>query len=149
MASDVLDVRRGLPVYERNPSVAAGVPTRKRPVKVTNGNKVMIVGKATGELLGEGHAAFFEEVEVDREQFVKIYLAGVQKTTDLSTSGMKVFGIVLAQLRESPQGDRVEMNPYLGKKYGVDISARTFRRGLRELLDHEFLFCSRPPASTS
>jgi hypothetical protein len=30
-----------------------------KPVKIANGNRAMIIGKDTGELLGDAHAAFF------------------------------------------------------------------------------------------
>jgi hypothetical protein len=39
----------------------------------------MIIGRDTGELLGDAQAAFFEMQAVDQGQFVKIYLEGIKK----------------------------------------------------------------------
>jgi hypothetical protein len=139
-----LDQKRGYPVYDRNPSVAHpnAVATRRKPVRIANGNRLMIVGRDTGEILGEGHAAFFEMKEVDETQFVKLYLAGIQQTTKLTAAGLKVFELVFHQMRGNPQSDKIEMNHYLVKKYGLDMTARTYQRGMREMLEHNFLFRS-------
>ncbi len=102
----------------------------------------MIIGKDTGELLGDAHAAFFEMQAVDQGQFVKIYLAGIKNTAKLTKAGMQVFEIVYNQMRENPQTDKIELNVYLAKKFGVDLGERTYQRGLRELLENEFLYRS-------
>jgi hypothetical protein len=95
---DVLpaDLRRGHPVYDRNPSVPqpSSLASRRKPVRISNGNRLMIVGRDTGEIMGEGHAAFFEMKEVDETQFVKLYLAGIKQTTKLTAAGLKVFELV-------------------------------------------------------
>jgi hypothetical protein len=61
--TEVIATKRGFPIYDRNPSVPSpnGLPTRMRPVKIANGNRAMIIGKDTGELLGDAHAAFFRD----------------------------------------------------------------------------------------
>ena len=145
--AEVIAVKRGFPIYDRNPSVPtpSGIPTRKKPVKIAKGNRAMIIGSDTGEVIGEGHAAFFEMLEVDQGQFVKIYLAGVKGTARLTKSGMQVFEIVYNQMRDNPQTDKIELNFYLAKKFGVEMSERTYQRGLRELLENDFLY--RSPSS--
>ena len=143
-APEVIATKRGFPIYDRNPSVPApgGIPTRMKPVKIANGNRAMIIGRDTGELLGDAHAAFYEMQAVDQGQFVKIYLEGIKNTAKLTKAGMQVFEIVYNQMRESPQTDKIELNPYLAKKFGMELSERTFHRGLRELLENEFLYRS-------
>ena len=135
--AEVIATKRGFPIYDRNPSVPApnGIPTRMKPVKIANGNRAMIIGKDTGELLGDAHAAFFEMQAVDQGQFVKIYLAGIKNTAKLTKAGMQVFEIVYNQMRENPQTDKIELNVYLAKKFGMEMSERTYHRGLRELLE--------------
>lgn len=142
--AEVIATKRGFPIYDRNPSVPSpnGLPTRMRPVKIANGNRAMIIGKDTGELLGDAHAAFFEMQAVDQGQFVKIYLAGIKNTAKLTKAGMQVFEIVYNQMRENPQTDKIELNVYLAKKFGMEMSERTYQRGLRELLENEFLYRS-------
>ena len=143
-AAEVIDTKRGFPIFSRNPSVP--VPTafgmRPKSLRLNNGNKVMIVGKDTGEVLGEGHAGFFEMKEVDETQFVKLYLAGIKQTTKLTKAGLQVFELVYHQMRANPQSDRLELNHYLTKDFGLLMSIQTFRRGLRELLENEFLYRS-------
>ena len=53
--AEVIATKRGFPIYDRNPSVPSpnGLPIRMKPVKIANGNRALIIGKGTGELLGE------------------------------------------------------------------------------------------------
>jgi hypothetical protein len=142
--AEVIATKRGFPIYDRNPSVPkpGGIPTRMKPVKIANGNRAMIIGKDTGELLGEAHAAFIEMQAVDQSQFVKIYLEGIRNTAKLTKAGLQVFEIVYNQMRENPQTDKIELNSYLAKKFGMEMSERTFQRGMRELLENQFLYRS-------
>jgi hypothetical protein len=142
--AEVIATKRGFPIYDRNPSVPTpnGLPIRMKPVKIANGNRALIIGKDTGELLGDAHAAFFEMQAVDQGQFVKIYLAGIKNTAKLTKAGMQVFEMVYNQMRENPQTDKIELNVYLAKKFGMELSERTYQRGLRELLENEFLYRS-------
>jgi hypothetical protein len=143
-SAEVIATKRGFPIYDRNPSVPApgGIPTRMKPVKIANGNRAMIIGRDTGELLGDAQSAFFEMQAVDQGQFVKIYLEGIKNTAKLTKAGMQVFEIVYIQMRESPQTDKIELNLYLAKKFGIEISERTYQRGIRELLENDFLYRS-------
>lgn len=143
--AEVIATKRGFPIYDRNPSVPApgGIPTRKKPVKIANGNRAMIIGRDTGEVFAEDiRAAFFKMQVVDQSQFVKIYVEGIRNTVKLTKAGMQVFEIVYNQMRDNPQTDKIEMNFYLAKKFGIELSERTYQRGLRELLEHEFLYRS-------
>jgi hypothetical protein len=139
-----LDKKYGHPVYDKNPSVStpSALSSRRKPVKIANGNRMMIVGRDTGEIMGEGHAAFFEMKEVDETQFVKLYLAGIKQTTKLTAAGLKVFELVYHQMRANPQSDKIELNLYHVKKFGLDMTERTYQRGMRELLEHMFIFRS-------
>lgn len=140
----VLDMRYGMPVYEHNPSVpTAGAITKKRPTTIRNGEKVMLVGQETGAIVGEGHAAFIEMREVDQAQFVKVYLAGIKQTQNLTNAGYKVFELVYNRMRDTPQSDSILLTHHDAQRYDVKMSERTFRRGLRELLEQEFLYRSR------
>jgi hypothetical protein len=142
--AEVLDTKRGFPVFDRNPSVPApgSFSMRSKPLRITNGNRIMVVGEDSGEVLGRGHAGFYELKEVDEQQFVKLYAAGVKQTTKLTKAGLQVFELFFHQMRANPQSDRLEMNHYLAKRHGLNISIQTYRRGLRELLEHEFVFRS-------
>src|SRR5262249_43308058 len=51
-----------------------------------------------------------------------------------------VFELVYHQMRANPGSDEIKLNQYLAKDHG--ISDRTYQRGVRELLEKEFLFRS-------
>ena len=88
-AKRVIATKRGFPIYDRNPSVPApnGIPTRMKPVKIANGNRAMIIGKDTGELLGDAHAASFEMRAVDQGQFVRTLSGRNQEHGEAHQSG--------------------------------------------------------------
>lgn len=50
----------------------------------------------TGELLG--HTQFIRQIEVDEEQFTKVYLSQFTSFFDLKTQGIKVFGYIMNKL---------------------------------------------------
>ena len=54
------------------------------------------VDTKTGEL--KGHAQFIRQIEVDEEQFAKIYLSQFSAFFELKPQAIKVFGYVLNQL---------------------------------------------------
>ena len=53
---------------------------------------------------------------------------------------MQIFELVYHQMREKPHHDKIELSQYLAQDCG--LNKRTFRRGLRELLEKEFLYRS-------
>jgi hypothetical protein len=55
-------------------------------------------------------------------------------------SGMNVFEIVYRLLQETPNTDKVALSWRLAVDMGYDIPERTFRHGLRQLLEREFLY---------
>jgi hypothetical protein len=48
----------------------------------------------------------------------------------------------LSQLRERPNNDKVEMSFFRARKHNPALVDRTYQRGLRELLDRQFLYRS-------
>ena len=134
--------KRGLPVYRLNPSVPASneLATRQRRFEVPGGKAAVIVDNTTGELKGIGGMGFWWQEEVDASRFVKLFLDGIKQACGLSKTGMQVFELVYHQMRETPGHDKIELSQYLAQERG--LSERTFRRGLRELLEKEFLYRS-------
>jgi hypothetical protein len=135
--------RRGIDVYDRNPSVRpGGIPIRQKQVKVADGEKMLMIGSATGEVLGEGQALYVENKLVDRERFVKVYPSLVKKLKDLSNPAREVFEVAFLQMLSKHQQDKIELNYYTARKYGLSISDRGYQRGVRELLEKEILYQS-------
>lgn len=142
MPANQVSTKRGFPVYRTNPSVptTTGMPTRTRRFHVPGGKGSVIVDNSSGEIKGIGGMGFWWEEEVDSSRFVKLFLDGIKQAADLSKTGMQVFELVYHQMRANPGSDEIKLNQYVAKDHG--ISDRTYQRGVRELLEKEFLYRS-------
>lgn len=137
-----LTTKRGFPVYRTNPSIPStnGMPTRNKRFHVPGGKASMIVDNSTGEIKGIGGMGFWWDEEVDSTRFVKLFLDGIKQAAGLSKTGIQVFELVYHQMRENPGSDEIKLNQYVAKDHGM--SDRTYQRGVRELLEKEFLYRS-------
>ena len=79
----------------------------------------------------------YEWEEVDKERFVKLYLAGLKQAAGLSKAGLAVFELVYRQLQSRPGQDTITLSILTS---GMKKTA--YYTGLRELLEKEFLFRS-------
>jgi hypothetical protein len=142
LATNQISTKRGFPVYRTNPSVPSkdGMTTRTKRFHVPGGKGSVIVDPSSGELKGIGGMGFWWDEEVDSSRFVKLFLEGIKQAAALSKTGMQVFELVYHEMRENPGSDEIKLNQYLAKDHG--ISDRTYQRGVRELLEKEFLYRS-------
>jgi hypothetical protein len=136
--------RYGHRIYEVNPSLEDKFPVRIRQTKPSKMGGAYMVAPGTGEVLGRGAFAFVEEKEVDSEEFVKIYLAGVRQYGALSKAGALLFEFVYQEMsgKNSKDKDTFTLNYLLAKRWKEDLSRRTYERGMNELLEKGFLFRS-------
>jgi hypothetical protein len=117
------------------------VKTKKRWVR--SGQRQDLVNVDTGEISAMSVIRQIEER--DDEDFVKVFTAGVAAAYDLSKTGQKVFQIVLHQYEITPMkngyADYVNLLWYQDGIEGqsVGISAKTFQRGLKELILKRFI----------
>jgi hypothetical protein len=140
-SKQAVDERYGVPVYQTNPSIPSETEIkRNKRAQIGTDAKGLVVDTGTGEILGHGGAIAYEWEEVDKERFVKLYLAGLKQAAGLSKAGLAVFETVYKQVRERPGQDTVPLDSYSSGLHPV-----TYRRGLRELLEKEFLFRSPNP----
>jgi hypothetical protein len=102
----------------------------------------MLVDGSTGEVLGRGGMGFWVEEEVDKGRFVKLFLDGIKQASGLSKAGIQVFELVYHQVRDNPGTDQIMLNRFMAQDHGMELSERTYHRGVRELLEKEFLFRS-------
>ncbi len=58
----------------------------------------------------------------------------------LSKTGIQVFELVYHQMRANPGSDEIKLNLYVAKDHGM--GDRSYHRGVRELLEKEFLYRS-------
>ena len=141
--SKILGERRGVPIYNINPSTPPQEDiSRPRRSQIGNEQRGLIINEGTGEILGTGGAVVYEWEEVDKERFVKLFLAGVKQASGLSKAGLAIFEVVYNLVRENPNSDKVELNFYVASDQIDGINERTYQRGLRELLEREFLYRS-------
>ncbi len=142
LANNHVSTKRGFPVYRTNPSVptTSGMTTRTKRFHVPGGKAAVIVDNSSGEIKGIGGMGFWWEEEVDSSRFVKLFLDGIKQASDLSKTGMQMFELVYHEMRANPGSDEIKLNQYLAKDHG--ISDRTYQRGVRELLEKEFLYRS-------
>jgi hypothetical protein len=135
--------KRGVPIYMTNPSVPAKDEiSRARRTQFGNEHRGMVIDGGTGEILGRGGAYMYEFEEVDKERFVKLFLDGVRKTAGLSSTGLMIFELIYNQVRGNPNSDKIEMSFMVAQDRLPNLAERTYRRGLRELLDKEVVFRS-------
>jgi hypothetical protein len=141
--ANVIRQKRGVPVYTTNPSVVAKDDiSRYRRTQIGTEQRGLVIDGGTGEIFGRGSAFAYEFEEVDKERFVKLFLSGLKQASGLSKAGLAVFEVVYQQIRERPNSDEVQLSFYRASQHIKDLNDRTYQRGLRELLDKEFLFRS-------
>src|ERR1039458_5413646 len=140
-----VDERYGVPVYQSNPSIPSETEIkRSKRTQIGTETRGLVVDSGSGEILGHGGAIAYEWEEVDKERFVKLYLAGLKQAAGLTKAGLAVFELVYSQVREHPGKDTVPLDPL-----SSGLEERTYQRGLRELFAKEFLFRSTNPGRNS
>jgi hypothetical protein len=140
-----LTSRRGFKKYEQNPSLSIAYNQTKSGVKrISNkaGDNCMIISEY-GEIIAP--AGFHQIVEVDKTQFIKLYVNGVKAFQGLSSAGTKVFELIYYIVQEKPSVDRIYIHFMNVDQTRFPLSERTFHRGVTELLTKEFIFESTLP----
>jgi hypothetical protein len=132
--------RRGLTKYRENPFLMIASSNTKGGVRKIEGktdDRLMVVSEDTGERLGG--AGFFKYQEVDKTQFLKLYINGVKAITELSSAGTKVFEILYRTVQENKDNDKIFMAFDLVDQNIVKIARATFYRGMKELINKNFI----------
>lgn len=89
----------------------------------------------TGELVG--HTQFIRQIEVDEEQFAKLYLSNFSAFFDLKSQAIKVFGYILTQL--VPNKDEFYFDRDDCKTYASYKSDKSVFIGLASLLENKII----------
>ena len=137
--------RRGAIRYSKNPFLTAAACNTKSGVKrISNkaGDKFMIMSEG-GEIMSP--AGFHEVVEVDKTQFVKLYINGVKAFQGLKSAGTKVFELIYRAVQDAPGTDTIWLHFMEIDQAISPISRPTFDRGLTELLQLGFVAESNVP----
>ena len=93
------------------------------------------VNPETGEILG--NTTFVRQIEVDEQQFAKLYLSNFAAFFDLSQTSIRVFGYILTCLR--PAQDMIYFDIDDCMQYTKYTSKSTIYRGLTELIKAEII----------
>ena len=126
----------------KNPLVDGFVMKTKMKRVRTGGSKEMIDPR-TGQVF---QAVIVEEQELDEIHFVKVFTAGIKAAFNLTLTGSRVFQSILEIYQKEPLSggfsDSIYLHFFDGGLSGmkIDISEKTFQRGLVELLNSGFLF---------
>ncbi len=135
----VTNSKRGVKRYSANPFLPdAATNTKQGTKRLSNkaGDKFMLVSEH-GEIVA--NSGFHEIVEVDKTQFVKLYINGVKAFQGLKAAGAKVFELIYRAVQEAPGTDCLHIH-FMEIEQGVTpISEATFYRGMRELIDRGFI----------
>lgn len=126
--------------YETNPLVnPKELVMKERTVKV--GSARELVDMSTGEVSNVN--AIYQRKIVDSERFAKIYLDGLAKTFGMTKTAQRVFQSILKLCEKDT--DSLWLNFMLVSKHDPDMPESTFYRGLKELLDRDFIAHSDVP----
>lgn len=140
MSNEEKQTRRGLQVFKENPFVQEAIENQKGGVKRIIGktqDRMMVVSGDTGEVIAP--AGFWQYQEVDKTQFVKLYINGVKAIADLSPAGTKVFALLYTEMQKNVGKDKVYLSFSAMDKDEAGMSQATFTRGMKELIEKNFV----------
>lgn len=131
--------RRGLQRYDANPFI--NLTTSKvgvRRVTSSRNDRMMVVSETTGEIIAPG-VTFGAVTEVDKTQFVKLYIGGVKQIKELTGAGTKVFELLYYEVQKNIGKDVMHLSFSDVDQSATPISKATFHKGMKELLEKGFI----------
>jgi hypothetical protein len=133
---------------QENPfMVGAELRTKTKTVRTRSAPRDLL-DPDTGEIVGATVIHTIEER--DEEHFVKVFADGVRAAFDLTKTGARVFQAVLAEYQRAKMtggyADSLTLFFFDGGLSGraIDMSEKSFQRGLKELLAKGFLAPKAP-----
>lgn len=135
----VLTSRRGAIRHKVNPFIAATSTNTKvgvRKITSKGGDQMLVINKGTGEVVDGG---FWHTQEVDKSQFVKLFINGVKALKELTGAGTKVFELMYIRVQDSIGKDLINLSFVDVEQNLTPMSKATFNRGLTELIEKGFL----------
>jgi len=136
--NEIAKTGRGIK-YADNPFIYETANNTKNGIKrITDktGKKMMVINDG-GEVIAE--AGFWQIEEVDKTQFVKLYINGVKAFKELSGAGTKVFELLYLELQKNIGIDTIYLSLADVNQSATPIGKTTFFKGMKELLDKGFI----------
>jgi len=127
--------------YEKNPFIKTAVDNIKSGVKQIKGSssdRMMVLNQNSGEVIAGG-VGFVHYAEVDKTQFIKLYVNGVKAIKELTSAGTKVFEILFREVQKNKESDEVWLAFNLIDQQDTPISESTFYRGMKEIIEKKFI----------
>ena len=138
--------KRGLVRYESNPFLTHALAMTKtgvRRISNSDGNRMLVVSEKSGEIMAP--AGFWHAQQVDKTEFVKLFVNGVKALAELTSAGTRVFEVLYLRVQKAIGKDQVWLTfPSLDQK-ATNMSEATFYRGMGELLKKSFIAESTTP----
>ena len=127
-------------VFKENPFIEKAIDDIKiirktQVVRSKNRDEIQMIVNSDGEV--EGHTAFMKFVEVDEEQFAKVYLSQFTAFWELPKSAIRVFGFIINILKPKKDEFYLEMGKcleYTKYKHPKDVIS-----GLSALMECEII----------
>jgi hypothetical protein len=132
--------RRGLVKHKTNPFIdATSLATKSRVKRVAeaNGERLMVISGDSGEILAP--AGFWHAQEVDKTQFVKLYINGVKAFKELTSAGTRAFEFLYIEIQKNIGKDKVFLSYQAINQELTPIGKATFYRGMKELVEKSFI----------
>lgn len=141
--------------YKENPfllQTISSVRVRNKRVSLSSDKanaELGLIDQKTGEILGRTQITTVKLV--DEEEFVKIFTREIRLAFELSSAGYKTLWVLIYVMQQSINKDSVfldatalddflhNQNSKNPEKEELKLSASTFRRGLRELVDSKII----------
>jgi hypothetical protein len=76
--------------------IQSGIVKKYKSTSGTSRNAILQAVNSDGEIMG--HTSFVQQIEVDEEQFTKLYLSQFSAFFELKNQGIKVFGYIMTKL---------------------------------------------------
>ena len=76
--------------------IQSNIVKRYKNTSGTSKNAILQAVNSDGELVG--HTSFVQQIELDDQQFTKIYLSGFSAFHNLKNQGIRVFGYIMTKL---------------------------------------------------
>lgn len=103
----------------------------------SGGDKKAVVVMADTETGETFKTSFIRQIEIDEEQFAKVYLSNFAAFFDLSTAAIRVFGYILTCMK--PKNDMIIFNRKHCVEYTQYKTEKAIYKGLAELVKAEII----------
>ena len=130
--------RRGMTVFADNPYLVHGL-VKTKTKRTINKRGDMLVMQETGEVVPAQIAGIWQAHEVDDAKFIKIFAGAMSQFFGFTKAGNQMFQVLLKEVQKNINTDRLYFSFKKLEREGLELSQATFTRGMRELINQEFL----------